>query len=49
VKEREQQHKDLEERYELLVQAVHDMNELIHELRDENRFLKKQIEVLKNE
>jgi FtsZ-binding cell division protein ZapB len=45
---REQELKDLKERYDLLIQTVHDMNDLIHELRDENRTLKQIIEVFQD-
>ena len=45
---REQELKDLKEKYDLLIQAVHDMNDLIHELRDENRTLKQIIEVFQD-
>ena len=38
----------LKERYDILIQTVHDMNELIHELREENCELKKIIEELQN-
>jgi len=44
----EQKLKDLKQKYELLIQTVHDMNELIHELRKENQDLKKSIEGYKN-
>ena len=44
----EQELKNLKEKYDLLIQAVHDMNDLIHELRDENRELKNIIESLEN-
>jgi len=49
MRTREQQLKDLETRYKLLIQAVHDMNDLIHKLQKENRELKKTIEELQNE
>jgi hypothetical protein len=45
---REQQLKDLKEKYDLLILTVHDMNDLIHELRDENRTLKQIIEVFQD-
>ena len=48
MKTREQELKDLKERYDLLIQAVHNMNELIHELRDENRTLKQIIKVFQD-
>ena len=41
--------KDLKEKYDLLIQTVHDMNDLIHELRDENKRLTKILEGLHNE
>ncbi len=45
---REQELEILKERYDILIQTVHDMNELIHELRDENRELKELIEGLQD-
>lgn len=45
---REQELRDLKEKYDLLILAVHDMNDLIHELRDENRTLKRIIEVFQD-
>ena len=48
MSKREQELKDLKERYDILIQAVHDMNDLIHELRDENRTLKEIIKVFQN-
>jgi len=48
VSEREQQYKDLQERHELLIQAVHDMYDLIRKLRNENRQLKETIEEYQN-
>jgi FtsZ-binding cell division protein ZapB len=45
---REQELKDLKERYDLLILAVHDMNDLIHELRDENKTLKEVIKVFQD-
>ena len=44
----EQQLKDLKERYDLLILAVHNMNDLIHELRDESKTLKEIIKVFQN-
>ena len=44
----EQQLKDLKERYDLLIRAVHEMNDLIGDLRDENEELKKIIEEFEN-
>ena len=44
MSDREQQLEDLKERYDILIQAVHDMNELIHELREENQELRQIIE-----
>jgi len=46
VKNGEQQLTELKESYDLLIQTVHDMNDLIHELRDENQELKELIEEL---
>ena len=48
MSKREQELKDLKERYDILIQAVHDMNDLIHELRDENRTLKEIIKVFQD-
>lgn len=48
MSKREQQLKDLKERYDLLIQAAHDMNDLIHELREENQELKEIIEEMQN-
>ncbi len=48
MSKREQELKDLKERYDILIQTVHDMNDLIHELRDENRTLKEIIKVFQN-
>ena len=48
MSDREQELKDLRERYDILIQTVHDMNDLIHELRDENRTLKEIIKVFQN-
>jgi len=45
---REQELRDLKEKYDLLILTVHDMNDLIHELRDENRTLKQIIEVFQD-
>mgnify|MGYP003634145478 FL=1 len=44
----EQELKDLKEKYDLLIQAVHNMNDLLHELRDENKSLKEIIKVYRN-
>ena len=44
----EQLLRDLKQRYDLLIQTVHDMNDLIHELRDENQELKQIIGDLQN-
>ena len=49
MKTHEQELKDLKNRYDLLVQAVHEMNELIHELGSENQQLREIIEELSNE
>tara|TARA_R110000824_G_scaffold380000_1_gene572219 strand:+ start:3854 stop:4003 length:150 start_codon:yes stop_codon:yes gene_type:complete len=46
VKTREQELEDLKEKYDLLIRTVHDMNDLIHELRDENKSLKEIIKVV---
>ena len=48
MSDREQELKDLKERYDNLIQTVHDMNDLIHELRDENRTLKEIIKVFQD-
>jgi|TARA_R100000030_G_C3158272_1_gene100032 FtsZ-binding cell division protein ZapB len=48
MSDREQELKDLRERYDILIQTVHDMNDLIHELRDENRTLKEIIKVFQD-
>ena len=48
MSDREQQLKDLKEKYDLLIQTVLDMNELIHELREENQELKQILEGLEN-
>ena len=45
---REQELKDLKQKYDLLIQAVHDMNDLIQELREENQELREIIEGLEN-
>lgn len=45
----QQELKDLKTRYDLLIRTVHEMNDLVHNLRDENRQLKKTIEDLQNE
>ena len=45
----EQQLKDLKEKYDLLLTTVHNMNDLIHELRDENKTLKEIIKVFQDE
>jgi len=42
----EQELEDLKERYDLLVQAVHEMNDKIYELRDENKSLREIIKVV---
>ena len=44
----EQELEDLKEKYDILIQTVHDMNDLIHELREENQELKKILEELEN-
>ena len=44
MSKREQELKDLKQRYDILIQTVHDMNDLIHELREENHELKKILE-----
>jgi len=46
VNNREQELKDLTTRCDILIHTVHEMNELIHELRDENQELRKIIEDL---
>ena len=43
---REQELEDLKTRYDLLIHTVHEMNDLIHELRDENQELREIIEDL---
>ena len=48
MSDRERELKDLRERYDILIQTVHDMNDLIHELRDENRTLKEIIKVFQD-
>ena len=48
MKDNEQHLKDLKERYDILIKAAHDMNDLIHELREENQELKEIIEELQN-
>ena len=48
MSKREQELKDLKERYDILIQTVHDMNDLIHELREENQELKQILEGLEN-
>lgn len=45
---REQELKDLKDKYDILIQTVHDMNDLIHELREENQELKQILEGLEN-
>ena len=42
----EQKLKDLREKYDLLIQTVHEMNDKIHELHDENKSLKEIIKVV---
>jgi len=49
MKIHEQELKDLKEKYDLLVQTVHEMNDLLHEFREENQQFKKIIEELQNE
>ena len=44
----EQELRDLKEKYDILIRTVHDMNDLIHELREENQELIKIIEALQN-
>lgn len=44
----EQELENLKEKYDILIQTVHDMNDLIHELREENQELKKMLEELEN-
>lgn len=46
MKSREQELEDLKTRYNLLIRTVHEMNDLIHELRDENQELREIIEDL---
>jgi hypothetical protein len=45
----EQELKDLKQKYNLLVQTVHDMHELILEMRYENQQLIKTIEEIEND
>tara|TARA_R100000152_G_C6782149_1_gene218616 strand:+ start:10846 stop:11001 length:156 start_codon:yes stop_codon:yes gene_type:complete len=45
---REQELEDLKERYDILILTVHDMNDLIHELREENQELKRILEEIEN-
>ena len=45
----EQELKDLKSRCDLLIRTVHEMNDLVHDLREENRQLKETIEDLQNE
>ena len=49
MKKCEQVLEDLKQKYNLLIQTVHEMNELIHEMRKENQSLKKIVEEHKNE
>ena len=49
MNKREQELEILKQRCDLLIQTVHEMNEMIHALRDENQHLTKVIEGLKNE
>jgi len=49
MKTRDQLLEELRIKYDILIQAVHEMNEMIHQLRDENEQLKKIIEELDNE
>ena len=49
MKTHEQELKDLKDKYDLLIQTVHEMNELIHELGSENQQLKEILEELSNE
>ncbi len=44
----EQELEDLKLRCDLLIRTVHEMNDLIHELRDENCELKKTIKELQS-
>ena len=46
MKDCEQELEDLKEKYDLLIQTVHEMNDKIHELRKENQELKNVIEGL---
>ena len=49
MKKCEQVLEDLKQKHNLLIQTVHEMNELIHEMRKENQSLKKIVEERKNE
>ena len=49
MKFHEQELEDLKEKYDLLVQTVHDMNDLLQELREENQQFIEIIEELQNE
>tara|TARA_R100001082_G_C4276676_1_gene122072 strand:+ start:276 stop:431 length:156 start_codon:yes stop_codon:yes gene_type:complete len=44
----EQELENLKQKYDILIQTVHDMNDLIHELREENRELTQIIEELED-
>ena len=48
MSQHEQELEDLKLRCDLLIRTVHEMNDLIHELRDENCELKETIEELHN-
>ena len=45
----EQQLEDLKLKYDILIRAVHEMNDLIHELRDKNKKLTRIVEGTHNE
>lgn len=48
MKDCEQELKNLKEKYDLLIEAVHKMNDLIHELRVENKSLKEITKEIQN-
>ena len=49
MKKREPQLEELITRYDLLIRTVHEMNNLIHELREENQQLKDILEEVQDE
>ena len=49
MKKREPQLEESKTRYDLLIRAVHEMNDLIHELREENQQLKDILEEVQDE